>query len=103
MRLRDHPLMTYRGIRSWPPVWTWVGGADNTRPEGEVGVLTEAKASRIEPPDRMFLYMEHQNASYIGCLLVDDQTFCRQICALLQNWCGRSIEDIGACDLSYTL
>ena len=35
MLLRDHPLMMYNGIRSWPPVWVWKGGNDNTNPKGE--------------------------------------------------------------------
>jgi hypothetical protein len=26
MLLRDHPLMFRRGVRNWPPVWTWIDG-----------------------------------------------------------------------------
>jgi hypothetical protein len=28
MLLRNHPLMRYRGIASWPPAWTWIGGGE---------------------------------------------------------------------------
>jgi hypothetical protein len=39
MLLRNHPLMRYRGIASWPPVWTWIGGGEKKRPRGEIGIL----------------------------------------------------------------
>jgi len=26
MLLRDHPLMTYRGLHNWPPVWSCTDG-----------------------------------------------------------------------------
>ena len=34
-------------------------------------MLKEAKLSKIEPADRIFLYMEYEKASYVGCLLID--------------------------------
>jgi hypothetical protein len=39
MLLRDHPLMSYNGMPSWPPAWTWIGGVENDHPRGEVGIL----------------------------------------------------------------
>jgi hypothetical protein len=63
MLLRNHPLMSYHGVSSWPPVWTWTGGLANKDPEGEIG---------IQPTDRCYLYIEHEGASYVGCLLFDD-------------------------------
>ena len=95
--------MTYRNLRSWPPVWTWVGGADKQHPTGEVGILKEIKASQIEPVDRIFLYIEYENASYIGCLLIDNHSFCRQIAKLLQDCCERPLCEIGDLDLYHTL
>jgi hypothetical protein len=103
MTLREHPLMTYRNLHSWPPAWTWIGGTDNEHPKGEVGILKELRPSQIEPVDRMFLYMEYEGASYIGCLLIDHHSFCRQISRLLQDCCGRPIREIGDIDLSHTL
>ena len=45
MKLRDHPLMTYKGIRSWPPGWLWKGGYETTHPEGEVSILRNVMPS----------------------------------------------------------
>jgi hypothetical protein len=103
MLLRDHPLMSYRGIPSWPPIWTWVYGHENKKPKGEIGILTEVRLSLIEPPNRCFLLMDHQGSTYMGCLLIDDLSFCAKITQLLQNYCGQSLQDIGSLDLSYTL
>ena len=56
--------MSYRGLCSWPPVWTWVGGTDNQHLKGEVRVLKEIRVSQIEPMERIFLYTEYEAASY---------------------------------------
>jgi hypothetical protein len=51
MALRDHPLLTYRGVPSWPPTWTWTGGSDNKHPEGEIGIMKDVQPSHIEPTE----------------------------------------------------
>jgi hypothetical protein len=34
MLFRNHPLMRYRGVPSWPPDWIWTDGLeDNTQKE----------------------------------------------------------------------
>jgi hypothetical protein len=103
MLLRNHPLMRYRGLASWPPAWTWVGGAENKRPRGEIGVLRRVTLSVLSPADRCFLFIEHQGSSYVGCLLIDDHAFCSQIAKLLQDCLDRPIAEIAALDLSSTL
>ena len=103
MLLRDHPLLRYRGVPSWPPTWTWVGGSDNQKPRGEIGILKAVEKSNIQPADRCFLYIEHEGAAYIGCLLCTENGFCAQIVKLLKKCCNRSIADIGSLDLSFTL
>jgi hypothetical protein len=103
MKLRDHPLMTYKGIRSWPPGWLWKGGYETTHPEGEVGILRDVMPSTIEPHDRCFLIMEHCGAEYSGALLLSDPAFCREICRVLFRNCGETIRDIGEIDISHTL
>jgi hypothetical protein len=103
MKLRDHPLMTYRGLRSWPPAWTWVSGRENQRPKGELGVLKEIKLSQTEPVNRIFLYMDYENATYLGCLLIDHPAFCTQVAQLLQDSRGHMLNKIGAIDLAHTL
>jgi len=102
MLLREHPLMMYDGIRSWPPVWLWRGGNANTNPKGEVGVLLDV-AFGIPPKSSCFLIMEHLGAEYIGSLLMNDRSFCQLVFdALLQNR-FKLIREIGGIDLSYTL
>jgi hypothetical protein len=54
MLLRDHPLMTYKGERSWPPAWLWTAGYDNTHPQGEVGILKAVLRSPIKPFHSVF-------------------------------------------------
>ena len=100
MLLRDHPLFSHRTIPSWPPTWTWTGGTENQNPQGEIGILRDVVPSNIEPADRCFLYMEHEKASYIGCLLMDDTAFCRKVKALLLANLNRPIAEIGGLDLS---
>src|SRR5215831_1721853 len=101
--LRDHPLMSYRGVRSWPPTWTWIADPTKNYAHGEVGTLKSVALSRTLPANRCFLYVDHQGSSYVGCLIVDDPSFCREIVKLLQTHCNHSIDRIGSLDLSHLL
>jgi hypothetical protein len=103
MLLRDHPLMCYRGTRNWPPVWTWIGGPANKRPQGEIGILRKVSLSKIQPFNRCYLYVNHDGSSYVGSLLFDDAAFCQHIAEALRLWCNRTIAEIGSLDLSHTL
>jgi hypothetical protein len=103
MKLRDHPLMTYKGVQSWPPAWLWRGGYQTTYPEGEVGILKDVMLSTTAPGNRCFLTMEHCGAEYIGALLLSDWAFCQEIYRILRKNRGETIGDIGAIDVSYTL
>jgi len=103
MLLRDHPLMGYRGLNSWPPIWTWRGDGEDTRPRGEVGILKDVFLSKVEPRSRVYLIMEHETAEYIGCLLFEDSVFCAQMCELLNQHRGSSIATIGSLDVSHLL
>jgi hypothetical protein len=100
MLFRDHPLMRYRGVPSWPPDWIWTDGLEDKHPRGEVGILL---LSNIHPRYRCFLSIDHEGSTYVGCLLIDDDSFCKYISALLQSCCNRSIAEIGNMDLSHTL
>ena len=102
MELRYHPLMSYRGLPNWPPVWTWRGGgAENRRVRGEVGVLKDVLLSTIEPKSRIFLIVEHENEEYMGCLLFGDPRVCDQIFQVLKDHSGQRIIDIGGLDISH--
>src|SRR5215472_415164 len=103
MLLREHPLMNYRGNRSWPPGWLWTAGYDTTHPQGEVGILKAVRQSHIEPRDRCFLIMEHCGAEYLGALLLSEPAFCQGILEVLTQQLGKTIQEIGDIDLSYTL
>lgn len=95
--------MTYRHLPNWPPAWMWIDGGENKHPRGELGTLRDIQMSAVLPQNRCFLTMEYDGATYMGCLLCDDATFCAQLVELLQTHYGRSIQDIGDLDVSHTL
>ena len=87
---------------NWPPVWTQTTEKTTKSLKGELGTL-----NRIVMHDlisrRFFLLIEYEKEYYLGSLMFDDATFCKQIHDLLQNYIGSSIKDIGSIDLSFTL
>ena len=88
--------MSYHGLSNWPPVWTWRGGArGDGHPLGEVGTLREVFLSHVDPRSRLYVIIEHDGEEYMGALLFDDETFCRQIYELLSRQPGSRILDIG--------
>ncbi len=110
MQLRHHPLMSYMGFSNWTPVWTWIGGKDNLRPKGEIGILREVKVSALRPENayprpsnRIFLFIEYRDSSYIGSLFFDDYSFCIELGKMLAENCGRSIKEIGDLEIGHTL
>jgi hypothetical protein len=100
MLLRDHPLMSYKGFPSWPPVWTWIDGLENKRPKGEIGVFRRVIQSEIQPSNRWFLFIDYEESLYGGVLAVDDHIFCTQLVKLLQALCNRTIAEIGGLEVS---
>lgn len=102
MRLRDHPVMSYRGSPMWPPVWVGIGVTQGTSPHGEVGRLKEVR-SYLNRPRRLFMTMDYQGAQYTGALLFDDSISCEQIYKLLQRYCGLLILEIGNLDVPLDL
>ena len=102
--LRDHPLMRYRGVPSWPPDWIWLYGLEDKCPKGEVGVLRRVIKFHIQPSNRCFLFIDYEKSSYGGDLTVDDHAFCAQIVRFLEMHCyNRPIAEIGGLALSHTL
>jgi hypothetical protein len=51
----------------------------------------------------MLLTIEHEGFPFMGCLLVSDESFCRQLAQLLQSYRGRSIREVGGMDIGFTL
>lgn len=101
MKLRDHPLIAYRGFRTWPPMWIQVDGSVETL-FGEIGVLAGAYLSR-EPLSQCHLLVDYEGKRFAAALPFDNPKFCSQICNVLQANLGRSIKDIADMDLSFTL
>jgi hypothetical protein len=97
VKLRDHPLLLYHGVSSWPPVWAWIGLSQNKYPQGEVGILKKVSADPVLK--RCFLKIEYDDDLYMGCLLVSDSSSCQQLSGILQQRLGWTIEQIGGLDL----
>jgi hypothetical protein len=50
MLLRDHPPKSRHGVPNWLPVQTGIRELDNTRPNGEIGVLKSEIPPSIQSP-----------------------------------------------------
>jgi hypothetical protein len=102
VELRHHPFMRRHGMCNWPPIWTNARKENNKTLRGEIGVLRYIHSNdRIS--NKCYIVIEHEKEHFVGSLIFDDIEFCRQISSLLQQHIGRSIEEIGDLDLSYTL
>ena len=99
MQLRDHPLMSYRGVCNWPPTWLRTGGGSSdifqNKLHGEIGVLDQVFLSRVTPYTRCYLTIEFEGEPYMGTLIFEDATFCRQVFKLLENQIPKPIKEIG--------
>jgi hypothetical protein len=93
--------MLYRGVPNWPPTWMWIDGREDKHPKGEVGILRSVLVSK-DRINRCFMLIFHEESSYMGCLLFDDETFCPHIAKLLQAHSNRRVADIGSLDVSGT-
>jgi hypothetical protein len=51
MFLRDHTLMSYPGLPSRPPVWTWIDGLKNNAHKERIGILLGVILSTVLPAD----------------------------------------------------
>jgi hypothetical protein len=79
-----------------------LNGPGVSRLTGEIGMLKRIRISDLPSARRCFLHMQHEQSSYIGCLVFDDAAFCQQIVELLQSRCNRPIAEIGSLDLPYS-
>ena len=93
--------MSYRSIPNWPPVWVPRAGNDAGVIAGEVGMLKNV-LYRMGVPTRCHLIVEHNGGEFIGTLLFDDAAFGWQVTQLLTKCTGRTIQEIGDLDLSFT-
>lgn len=100
-RLRHHPLLNYRRVKNWPPVWTRGSEGIVQTVKGEVGVLKEVYYDAGKS-NKCFLVIDYQLQSYTGCINSPTKSFCTQLTHLLREHIGRSIEEIGDLDVSFT-
>jgi hypothetical protein len=98
MRLRDHPWMNHRTIKTWPPVWVWIGGSKDKKPKGEVGILQDVRRYEAST-NRCFLVIEHEQEFYIGCIHLENRLLCDELYELLTKEIGQSLASIGALDI----
>jgi hypothetical protein len=105
VELRNHPSMSVRGRRRWPPVWLCIAGEADSDPQGELGFLKAVRLASRTPSlaDRCFLIIEHDTALYIGCLLFDDGSFCQQVFRELQKHIGQPIQLLGGLKFDHAL
>lgn len=68
------------------------------RDKPRVGVLVDAKLADDRVP-RIFIWMENDGGTYIGCLLFEDPSFCGQVLKVLQKHTNRIIDYIGGIDV----
>ena len=80
-----------------------MGGGYDRRPRGEVGILRRVEHSHVLPANKCFLFIDYEDASYIGCLLCSDHAFCSQIVRILQANLNKTIAEIGSLDISRLL
>ena len=102
MELRNHPLISYRGLPAWPPTWSPAKPKSDLKSlRGEIGWLEYVLPSPLN--DRCYLVIQHEGAPYVGCLFIKDSTFCTLLVALIESYTGSTIKEIGDLDLSSTL
>lgn len=102
MKLRDHPLVSFAGLPSWPPIWVTVENRTVVKRKGEFGTLLEVRMQELMN-NKIFLFIEHNDVRYTGCLLIQDPAFCHQLYRRLQDYVGRPVGEIGNLDLTSTL
>jgi hypothetical protein len=102
MELRNHPLMNFRGVRNWPPVWLPVDREITKSLVGEIGILRHVQHD-ARYNTRCRLVIEHEEGVYTGTLMFDDVSFCWLVTNILKSHIRRSIKNIGDLDLSYSL
>src|SRR5918992_2071449 len=69
MELSNHPKMTWRGRRNWPPSWNGPHGPYSPLPQGKVGILTRVATTLTN--SHCVLVIRHNDQEYYGTLVFD--------------------------------
>ena len=94
-QLRNHPRMSFRGRRNWPPEWYPTPSKSGDIETGEIGTLEEVFQSVLDE-SRCYLTIRHRGQVYIGVLRFDDSKFCKEVSDLLEHNNGRAIHEIAS-------
>ena len=94
-QLRNHPRMSFRGRRNWPPEWYPTPSKSGDIETGEIGTLEEVFQSVLDE-SRCYLTIRHRGQAYIGVLRFDDSEFCKEVSDLLEHNNGRPIHEIAS-------
>lgn len=92
MKLSDHPQVTFRGCRTWPPTWVQLPERNGQAPGGELGILEKVKPSIAG--HRVYLMSRYDGQIHLGHVDFDDDEFCKKIYKLMKRNCGRAIKEI---------
>jgi hypothetical protein len=98
MKLRDHPGMSFRGIRTWPPRWISTRQTRERLPSGEIGILKDVSMHN-NLYSEIILMIESEGHSYRGSLRFEDPWFCSQVYSLLHLHVEHRIREIGDVEL----
>jgi hypothetical protein len=99
IKLRDYPHISYQGFHTWPPNWTWTGGAQDVAAKGEVGILKEVK-THDAISSKCFLFIEHEGATFMGSVSIDSWFVCQELVKLLKRHLGEPLRSIGGLEVS---
>jgi hypothetical protein len=101
MQLRDHPLIIFRDLSSWPLAWVRLGSARAKAAKkltGEIGILKEVRYY-THRRGRIYLTTDYAGTLYVGCLVFDNHSFCEKAFEHLRRCYGMNIEAIGSSEL----
>lgn len=78
MELRNHPLLSYRELPSWPPVWVPVEtGEGKTTLHGEVGVLKHTLSNALSR--KCYMLIDHEMRCTSAVFFVPTYHFARRL------------------------
>ena len=100
MKVRDYPHFNYKGLSSWPPVWSWVSGPVIKHAKGEIGVLTKVEPTLGPDHDRCFLHIQYDGGHFMGSLHIAHSASYERILAFFRKHIGEEISVIGDLDIS---
>ena len=92
MKLKDHPLMRYRGVPNWPPTYL----TQDYRQEllDEFGILRDVTMD-AKVPSRCFLTVEMNGLGYVSALHFDNFLFRSRFVDVLNGHLNKPVKTLG--------